>query len=394
MTSDRRRLRAGLFRIPEESPATLREIALEYTRECPRDAAGWAFLATALIELRLYTKARTALRRLDRVAPGRLAYPVCVRWAAYYDAIGDLKRSEGWYRRAVAAAPAALVFLGALLAKQGRLAEAKRCHRRATRLPDDVRLARDEAYFNLGLILRAERRYRTALDCFDRAIALNPKYVEAFEARADVRSALIVVAPEEERTHWRRMLDEWGTNPATGHELVREYTRRYPSQSGGWVVLADILAGFARYADAAAALRRAQHVARWEEWSEPPDHWFAVQWGFLYQQKEDFRRAESSLRRAVALRPSGRNLTHLAEVLVVQGQLAAAKRYLMRAVRKNSGDLSIAHYHLGLIARSNREFGSALRSLDEALRLDPTYSLAREARRDVQRAMKATEARR
>jgi tetratricopeptide (TPR) repeat protein len=225
------RLRARLYRTRDDHPATRRDLAIELIRDCPRDASSWGSLASALIDLGLYTKARAVLRRLEKFARDGDHYLVCVRWGQYYKATGDLKRAESWYRKAAAEVPAALVFLGGVLAKQGRLPEAKRCHRRATRAREDDQLARDEAYFNLGLILRAERRYREALACFDRAIALDPKYAVAFKAQADVRSALEVIAPAEHSNHWRRMLAEWGPNPATGHELVRAYTRRYPSQS-------------------------------------------------------------------------------------------------------------------------------------------------------------------
>ena len=278
------------------------------------------------------------------------------------------------------------MFLGSVLARQGRLAEAKRCHRQATRAPEDDRLARDEAYFNLGLIFRAERRYREALACFDRAIALDSKYTAALEAQADVRSALKVEAAEEDAKHWRQMLDAMG-NPATAHELVRVYTRRYPHRFGGWLVLADILAGFARYDEAVKALRQWERLAKSENWREPPDDRFAVQRGILYQQKKDFRRAELMFRRAVSLRPSATNLTHLAEVLVVEGQHTEARRHLQRSIRLGPDDPSIAYYQLALIARARRQYAEALRNLDAAIRHSPKYPLAFVARRDVREAM-------
>jgi tetratricopeptide (TPR) repeat protein len=179
-------------------------------------------------DLGLYSKARVALSRLERLGREEHPYLVRVRWGGYYNAVGDLKRAERWYRKAAEAAPVALVFLGGVLARQGRLAEAKRYQRLATRAPEDDRLARDEAYFNLGLICRAERRYREALANFDRAITLDPKYTVALEAQADVEAALKVEVPEEHASHWRQMLDAMGPNPATAHELVRAYTRRYP----------------------------------------------------------------------------------------------------------------------------------------------------------------------
>lgn len=117
------RLRARLYRIADGYAATRRDLAREYTRICPRDASAWASLSSALIDLGLYSKARVALRRLENLGRDENPYLVCVRWAEYYYAIGDLKRAERWYRKAARAAPAALVFLGAVLARQGRLAQ-------------------------------------------------------------------------------------------------------------------------------------------------------------------------------------------------------------------------------------------------------------------------------
>jgi tetratricopeptide (TPR) repeat protein len=79
-----------------------------------------------------------------------------------------------------------------------------------------------------------------------------------------------------------------------------------------------------------------ERLAKSENWREPPGHRFAVQWGLLYQQKKDFRRAELMFRRAVALRPSATNLTHLAEVLVIEGQFIEASRHLQRAIRQSA----------------------------------------------------------
>ena len=352
-------LRARLYRTPDGCVATRRDLALEYTGRCPRDVSAWASLASALIDLGLYSKARVALRRLQGLGRDEDLYLVRVRWGGYYDAIGDLKSAERWYRKAAEAATAALVFLGGVLARQGRLDEAKRYHRQATRAPEDDRLARDEAYFNLGLIFRAERRYREALANFDRAITLDPKYTAAMEAQADVQSALKVVVPEEHANHWRQMLAAMGPNPATAHELVRAYTKRYPKRFGGWLVLADVLAGFARYQEALKALRKGESLARTERWREPPDDRFAVQRGQLYQQKKDFRLAERWFRRATAFRPSARNLTHLGEVLVIQGRFAGAKRLLERAIRSDSDDPSMAYYQLGLIARARGQYADA-----------------------------------
>jgi tetratricopeptide (TPR) repeat protein len=131
-------------------------------------------------------------------------------------------------------------------------------------------------------------------------------------------------------------------------------------------------------------------LAKLENWREPPGDRFAVQRGLLYQQKKDFRRAELMFRRAVSLRPSSRNLTHLAEVLVVQGQHTEARRHLQRAIRLGSADPSTAYYQLALIARARGRYADALTNLDAAIRHSPKYSLAVVTRRDVREAMKVS----
>jgi len=48
----------------------------------------------------------------------------------------------------------------------------------------------DEAYFNLGLILRAEGLYEQALDAFTQAINIDPQYRIAKLTKRDVAAAM------------------------------------------------------------------------------------------------------------------------------------------------------------------------------------------------------------
>lgn len=98
--------------------------------------------------------------------------------------------AERCYRRAVDAAPADAtyhIFLGALLAHAGRSEEAEAVHRRATGCKVGCI---DEAFLNLGLVLRPRERYAEARECFQRALALDPKYKEARRKLEDVESVL------------------------------------------------------------------------------------------------------------------------------------------------------------------------------------------------------------
>ena len=107
-----------------------------------------------------------------------------------YKRKGNLKASERWYRKAVEEKGDKawdLICLGGVLARQGKFAEAKKYHRRATRIKSENR---DEAYLKLGLIFRAERKYANAIKCFDKAMKGEPKYKAAKRARRDVIAAM------------------------------------------------------------------------------------------------------------------------------------------------------------------------------------------------------------
>ena len=171
------------------------EIASEYTSKYPKELWGWVALADVLVSMADYKGARRALSRADRLASQdeRIREHICLQWGHLCKGSYDLNGAARWYRRALEykARTSTLVFLGAVLAKRGQFAEAKRCHRRAIRVATDlVADSPDEAYYNLGLILRAERQYAQALECFKQAIKIDPKQKEYAIAHKDVLNVL------------------------------------------------------------------------------------------------------------------------------------------------------------------------------------------------------------
>ena len=104
---------------------------------------------------------------------------------------GDCEGAEVGYRKALERNPdhgSLHAMLGALLATKGDYTAAEQCHRAAIRCSkEDVK---DEAYLNLGLVLRAQERYAEARASFSEAIALTPDYPEAIAALHDVQRAM------------------------------------------------------------------------------------------------------------------------------------------------------------------------------------------------------------
>jgi tetratricopeptide (TPR) repeat protein len=110
------------------------------------------------------------------------------RMYRYWGRYGD---AEPWFRKAIEIEPdelAGYVFLGACQARQGKLKEAEETHRAAIRYQESGLL--DEAYHNLGLVLRGQDRLTEAAECFKKAIELDPKYADAIEALEDVEKAI------------------------------------------------------------------------------------------------------------------------------------------------------------------------------------------------------------
>lgn len=182
-----------LLRAWHRGPACQLEMADEYTRAFPDRADGWIVFADGLAGVARYREAEAALRRAGRLIGGDRRWFVAAQWGHLYREKHDERSAERWYRKAIALHPSTgtHIFLGASLAKQGRFSEAKRHHRRAIQLAANAgHDAPEEAHYNLGLILRAERRYEEAVEHLMKALGLDPKYRMAREALQDVQRAM------------------------------------------------------------------------------------------------------------------------------------------------------------------------------------------------------------
>ena len=120
---------------------------------------------------------------------------------------GDFKAAEACYARAAEIEPdnaSSFVYLGAVQVRQGRLKDAERSHRTAVQCE---RGRIDEAYHNLGLVLRGQGRLTEAKECFEEAISRDSEYDEAIEALRDVTAALAVLDGGPQPTSGQRPSD-------------------------------------------------------------------------------------------------------------------------------------------------------------------------------------------
>ncbi len=165
--------------------------ARRYLARYPDHGYAWYLLANALIELARYNEAEEAVSNALRLCPEeRQHFPLCMM-GQLYRFRGDYERAAEWYSKAIEAAPRdtqGYIYLGCVLALQGRMREAEEVHRKATESCYEGCL--DEAFFNLGLDLRAEERFAEAAECFREAIHLDPGYRAARKALRDVERCL------------------------------------------------------------------------------------------------------------------------------------------------------------------------------------------------------------
>ena len=126
-------------------------------------------------EIARYKDARIAIDKSAHLCkPKGRYFPYCWKGLLYKEQ-GNLRMAEHWLGRSLKENPKyadTWGFLGAVLAKQGKFKEAKAAWRKLIRLGTG---ATDEGHLNLGLILRAEKRYKEALKHAEIAISLDGK---------------------------------------------------------------------------------------------------------------------------------------------------------------------------------------------------------------------------
>ena len=171
-------------------PALTAARAHDFLKEFPEGGPAWKILGSALTDLARYPEAELAIKKALSLCPPEKLWIPLAEMGHLHKARGDYNSAAAWYRQAIEAVPreaSGHIYLGGVLAKSGRLTEAEAAHRAATKC---IEGCRDEAFLNLGLVLRAQERYEEAAECFERALELDPKYAAAKRGLRDVRRAM------------------------------------------------------------------------------------------------------------------------------------------------------------------------------------------------------------
>jgi tetratricopeptide (TPR) repeat protein len=190
--SSKRSLRFQRLRRLSDGPFVARTIleARRFVRAYPTFGPGWLELAISLCPLGRYEEAEQALAKAIELCPDSHRALPLAHMGHLFRACGDYDQAAGWYRQAIAADSRDAswrIFLGAVLAKQGKLHEAEEVHRAATECSEGCI---DEAFLNRGLVLRGLERFSEAAECFREAIRLDPDDGVAKKALRDVERCI------------------------------------------------------------------------------------------------------------------------------------------------------------------------------------------------------------
>lgn len=159
-------------------------------RDDPEFGFAWLVLGQILTGLARFDEAEDAIMRAISLWSEGHRYQPFAQMGHLFEARGDHPQAEEWFRKAIEARPdcaSGYIYLGGVLTRQGRQEEAEIIHRNATQCAEG-RI--DEAYLNLGLLLRAQERFVEASECFFHALVLDPGYRDAKIALRDVRRAM------------------------------------------------------------------------------------------------------------------------------------------------------------------------------------------------------------
>jgi tetratricopeptide (TPR) repeat protein len=180
--------------VSEADEADLTRYKLLLTRDLIRDypdyTPSYLQYAVALVEAGRYEEAESAIEEGMKCCPQDKLHFVYVQFGYLYEAKGDIERAIEWFKECVVPEPLDADYhsnIGQVLAKQGKFKEAEECYLTAIECPEG-RI--DEAYLNLGYVVRGQERFAEAIEYFEKALEIEPEFEKAMLALEDAKAAL------------------------------------------------------------------------------------------------------------------------------------------------------------------------------------------------------------
>ena len=179
----------------KELNATVVELAEVYLKDFPDSQGAWSMYSFALYRTDRIKDAKKALHKLLKLtgeSDENFSWYLC-RMGRIYEDSGHFHKAIEWFHKAHLANPLEATFLiykGVLFLRTEKYDEASKTLIEATKCSEGCI---EEAFYNLGVVRIAQKRYEEALVCFENAIEIDRKYKEAKQQFKDMQQVLSIL---------------------------------------------------------------------------------------------------------------------------------------------------------------------------------------------------------
>ena len=388
-------------KLPDEIQAQVKQ-AYDETLKNPKSASASGKLGMLLHAYHAEAEAEICYRRAHLLAPKSFD------WTYYLGLVqtdqGEFEKAAATLRQAVRQNPNYLpaeLLLGECLLASGKWQEAEQFYKAmVARYPE-----RAEAYYGLGRVKAVRNNLDGAVESFNKACKLFPKFgpahyglAQAYKHIGKTNLAVDQLALYEKSATLRPTVQD----PLLGHVMARSASTRDELEPG------MKLAREGRLEEAAGAIEKVLEknpgfadahvklIAIYAQLGRPvkaEDHFQAAvrldpqnpesyfDRGLLFASQEKFVEAETSFRKVLEINAQNRDAQlNLGSMLEAQGKLSDAMAEYRKVLDKNPGDAQ-AHFGLGRILVNQEDYRQGiehlLKSVDTAAEASqPTYLYA------------------
>jgi tetratricopeptide (TPR) repeat protein len=172
------------------------ELLASYLRHRANDAEAWRIFADALYEVGRFRECERALFRATELGPAEERIDVSLRIARLYYAMGRHAEAERYYLDVTSDKRWSdhgwlWIMRGANLARLGDFPLAEKCHRAALQC---CYVDIDEAWLNIGLVLRAQAKYADAAQALHKCLEIEPSCANARVALSSMNGIEAAIA--------------------------------------------------------------------------------------------------------------------------------------------------------------------------------------------------------
>ncbi|MFH1022538.1 MAG: tetratricopeptide repeat protein [Planctomycetota bacterium] len=166
------------------------ELCERYLKLHPNQGPVWWIYGSVLTDMADFKNALNALRKSWGCSPQKFRFNIAWSFGHLYRDLGKRRLAEKWYKCAIELCPNnsnLYIYLGYLYAQLGNYEKAEQSYRHAIRVASHPL---DDAYLNLGYVLRARRMYKEAADCFSKSLQIDADDENARQALEDVEAVI------------------------------------------------------------------------------------------------------------------------------------------------------------------------------------------------------------